>query len=189
MKKYLSALALLMIVILAACGGETAPETTPMPEVNEPVTPAPEETNNDLVEDNSSNEPSTPDSNNDDASDPYDDPIIPSDGSEEEGYGSGGTSGGSNDNSSDDESDEENGMLRLTLSQLSQYDGIDGRRAFIAVDGLIYEVTNSSHWRNGTHIHNSNARAGRDLSILINSSPHGRGVLGNVPVVGTLINE
>lgn len=181
MKRYLSALALLMIFTLAACGGETPPETAPVPEVNEPVIPAPEETNNDPVEDNTSNEPSTPDSNNDDASDPYDDPIIPSDGSEEEGYGSGGTT--------DNSSDEEDGMLRLTLSQLSQYDGIDGRRAFIAVDGLIYEVTNSSHWRNGTHIHNSNARAGRDLSVIIGSAWHGRSVLANIPVVGTLIDE
>lgn len=191
MKRYLSALALLMIFTLAACGGETAPETTPMPEVNEPVTPAPEETNNDPVEDTTPNQPSTPDSNNNDTSDPYDDPIIPSDGSEEEGYGSGGTSGGSNDNSSDDESDEEDdGMLRLTLSQLSQYDGKSGRRGFIAVGGIVYEVTNSSRWRNGIHNGDSSIAAGNDLTRLIDSiSPHGRGVLANLPVVGTLIDE
>lgn len=185
MKRYLSALALLMIFTLAACGGETPPETAPVPEVNEPVIPAPEETNNDPVEDNTSNEPSTPDSNNDDASDPYDDPIIPSDGSEEEGYGSGGTT----DNSSD-ESDEEDGMLRLTLSQLSQYDGKSGRRGFIAVGGIIYEVTNSPRWRNGIHNGNASIAAGNDLTRLIDSiSPHGRRVLENIPVVGTLIDE
>jgi predicted heme/steroid binding protein len=188
MKKYSIALALLMIFTLAACGGETSPETAPVPEINDPVVSAPEETNNDPVQDNTTND-SPSDSMNNDSSDPYDDPILPSDGSEEEGYGSGGTTEPEAPKEDEIETDE-NGQLLLTLSQLSQFDGKDGRRAFIAVSGVVYEVTNSPRWRNGIHNGDSRIAAGNDLTSQIDSiSPHGRRVLDNIPRVGRIVEE
>ena len=35
-----------------------------------------------------------------------------------------------------------NGTLELTLDQLKQYDGKNGNPAYVAVDGVIYDMTN-----------------------------------------------
>lgn len=185
MKKYLSVLSLILILSLAACAEDTPTESVPMPTPNESSgvedqTVDPNENEGDLTP------PSTdPDATTDD---PYDDPILPSDGSEEDGYGSGESSEPS---APEDELDtDENGQLLMTLDQLSQFDGKDGRRAFIAVSGIVYEVTNSPRWRNG--IHNGDARiaAGNDLTSQIDAiSPHGRRVLDNIPRVGRIIEE
>ena len=41
--------------------------------------------------------------------------------------------------------------LVLTLDELAQYDGQNGNPAYIAVDGVIYDVTNVSQWNGGAH--------------------------------------
>ena len=77
------------------------------------------------------------------------------------------------------------GTLELTLDQLKQYDGKNGNPAYIAVDGVLYDVTNVSQWKNGGH---EGYSAGNDLTDAIkNSSPHGTSKLKGVPVVGKLI--
>ncbi len=78
-----------------------------------------------------------------------------------------------------------NGTLELTLDQLKQFNGKDGNPAYIAVDGIIYDVTNERKWSNGTH---EGYGAGKDLTDAIkNKSPHGTKILNGVPVVGKLI--
>jgi len=78
-----------------------------------------------------------------------------------------------------------NGTLELTLDQLKQYNGKDGNPAYIAVDGVIYDVTNDRHWKSGTH---EGYSAGKDLTDAIKGkSPHGTSVLEGVPVVGKLV--
>ena len=72
----------------------------------------------------------------------------------------------------------------FTLEELSEYDGKDGSPAYVAVDGVVYDVSDSNRWRNGEH---NNNQAGNDLTeAIIESSPHGTGVLERMPVVGTL---
>lgn len=74
----------------------------------------------------------------------------------------------------------------FTIDKLSKYDGKDGNPAYIAVDGVVYDVSNSSRWRNGEH---NGYQAGNDLTDEIESiSPHGTRVLNRMPVVGTLEN-
>jgi predicted heme/steroid binding protein len=78
-----------------------------------------------------------------------------------------------------------NGTLALTLEQLKQFNGKDGNPAYIAVDGVLYDVTNDRHWSNGTH---EGYSAGKDLTDAIKGkSPHGTSVLDGLPVVGKLI--
>lgn len=78
-----------------------------------------------------------------------------------------------------------NGTLELTLEQLAQYNGKNGNPAYIAVDGVIYDVTNNHHWTTGTH---EGYSAGTDLTdAIMGKSPHGISVLGDVSVVGKLI--
>lgn len=78
-----------------------------------------------------------------------------------------------------------NGTLALTLEQLKQYDGKDGNPAYIAVDGVLYDVSNDNNWKNGSH---KGYTAGRDLTdAILGKSPHGTSVLDSVPVVGKLV--
>lgn len=76
--------------------------------------------------------------------------------------------------------------LELTLEELAKYDGKDGRPAYVAVDGVIYDFSDSSRWKNGEH---NGFEAGRDLTEFIkNESPHGVSVLERMEVVGKLID-
>jgi predicted heme/steroid binding protein len=78
-------------------------------------------------------------------------------------------------------------MIELTIEELSQFDGQGGNKAYVAVDGVIYDVTDVPQWQGGSH--NGNA-AGQDISDQIaNLSPHGKRVLSNLKIVGNLIGE
>ena len=77
--------------------------------------------------------------------------------------------------------------LELTLEELAKFNGKDGARAYVAVDGIIYDMTDSDMWKNGDH---NGFEAGKDLTDAIkNQSPHGVGNLTRVPVVGRLVTE
>lgn len=84
------------------------------------------------------------------------------------------------------ESSSQNAGLTLTLEELRKYDGRNGNPAYVAVDGVIYDVTNVSHWRGGYH---NGFYAGKDLTSEIRIiSPHGVPRLSGVPVVGRLVD-
>ncbi|MBN1778351.1 MAG: hypothetical protein JW811_09540 [Clostridiales bacterium] len=72
----------------------------------------------------------------------------------------------------------------MTLAELSQYDGTNGNPAYIAVDGVIYDVSDVPQWRSGRH---NGFTAGKDLTEEIkNISPHGVSKLTGLPIVGKL---
>lgn len=71
----------------------------------------------------------------------------------------------------------------FTLDELKNYDGKEGRKAYIAVDGIVYDVTNVAAWQGGTH-HGNNA--GNDVSDRIVKAPHGKSILEKLEVVGKL---
>lgn len=72
-----------------------------------------------------------------------------------------------------------------TLDDLSQYDGRDGRPAYVAYKGTIYDVTKSKLWKNGSHVMKHSA--GRDLTGLLETAPHGEDKVLAMPVVGQLL--
>ncbi len=76
----------------------------------------------------------------------------------------------------------------LTLEKLSQFDGKEGRQAYVAVDGVVYDVSASAKWAGGAHSTcNLGAMAGQDLSETITKAPANmRSLLEKMPVVGTL---
>ena len=77
--------------------------------------------------------------------------------------------------------------LSLTLGELAQYDGLEGRKAYIAVDGVIYDVTEIPQWKEGLHM--GRFQAGQDYSEEIRSeSPHGTKMLDRAPEIGVLID-
>ena len=72
----------------------------------------------------------------------------------------------------------------FNLEELSQYDGSDGRPAYVAVNGIVYDVSLESAWGGGTHF---SLYAGKDLTAQFNVC-HGGSieVLKNLPQVGLL---
>lgn len=71
----------------------------------------------------------------------------------------------------------------FTAEELSQFDGKNGNPAYVAIDGTVYDVSGVEPWQGGEHHGNL---AGRDQSAAILKSPHGKGVLAKLPVVGKL---
>jgi len=70
---------------------------------------------------------------------------------------------------------------------LADCDGSAGKRACVAVDGVVYDVGASRLWKGGLHM--KRHRAGRDLSADIAAAPHGREVLEKVTRVGTMKDQ
>jgi len=75
--------------------------------------------------------------------------------------------------------------IDLTLAELAKFNGKDGKLAYIAVDGIIYDVSNVSPWKNGQH---HGYEAGKDLTVEIKTkSPHGISKLSEAVKIGKLI--
>jgi len=72
----------------------------------------------------------------------------------------------------------------MTLQELAHFDGQEGRPAYVAVNGNIYDVSASPYWVAGDH---QNAhRAGQDLTEELKSAPHVRAVIDRFPIVDQL---
>jgi predicted heme/steroid binding protein len=70
----------------------------------------------------------------------------------------------------------------FTLAQLSQYTGAGGTTAYVAVNGVVYDVTNA--FTNGTH--RGIQLGGTDATTIFASSPHSQSLLDSLPIVGSL---
>ncbi len=82
---------------------------------------------------------------------------------------------------------ERDGLI-LTVDELARYDGLEGRKAYIAVDGIVYDVTDIRQWEGG--LHQGRFQAGKDYSEEIRTeSPHGTGMLARAVKVGILLDE
>lgn len=78
----------------------------------------------------------------------------------------------------------EEDLPTFTLEELAEFDGKDGARAYVAVQGVIYDVTDLPRWEGGTH---NGYDAGQDLTdIILNKSPHGLSTLERAIKVGVL---
>jgi len=76
----------------------------------------------------------------------------------------------------------------FTVAELAQYNGQNGQPAYVAVDGVVYDVSGSALWAGGVHSRcPEGATAGRDLSEVIKDAPPDMlEMLKTFPVVGTL---
>lgn len=71
----------------------------------------------------------------------------------------------------------------FTVSELANYNGQNGQRAYVAVDGIVYDVTNNPSWAGGNH---RGVQAGQDVSSMIPASHRADMRFEANPVVGTL---
>lgn len=72
----------------------------------------------------------------------------------------------------------------MKLEELKQYDGKDGRPAYVVYKGDIYDVTGSKLWKNGSHVNRH--FAGEDLSHQMSVAPHSEDVMSRFEKVGKL---
>ncbi|MCD6187810.1 MAG: hypothetical protein J7K09_06540 [Desulfuromusa sp.] len=72
----------------------------------------------------------------------------------------------------------------MTIEELARFDGGDGRAAYVAVSGVIYDVSTSQRWQGGQH--EGRHQAGQDLTEELKSAPHLRTVIERFPVVGKI---
>ena len=75
---------------------------------------------------------------------------------------------------------------KFTLEELKQYDGKDGRQAYIAYKGKVYDVTDDYLWIDGDH--QGEHAAGKDSTGQMAQAPHGEETLERVRLVGILVS-
>jgi predicted heme/steroid binding protein len=81
----------------------------------------------------------------------------------------------------------ESSERKFTLEELKQFDGRDGRPAYVALNGKVYDVTDSFLWAGGDH--QGQHEAGKDMTSEIQFAPHGEEVLERVKQVGVLVSS
>lgn len=79
------------------------------------------------------------------------------------------------------------GEKQFTVSELGRYDGKDGRPAYIAFKGKVYDATHSRLWKGGKH--GAGHLAGTDLTAALANAPHGEDVLARLPILGFLAKK
>lgn len=79
-----------------------------------------------------------------------------------------------------------NAEKKFTLEELKQYDGKDGRPAYFAYKGKVYDATESLLWMEGEH--QAQHMAGKDLTEEMSTAPHGEEILERVKPVGVLVS-
>lgn len=78
-------------------------------------------------------------------------------------------------------------MLEISLEELAEYNGKDGKPIYVAYGGKVYDVSRSKLWKTGTHMRRH--RSGADLTVDIGGAPHGAEVLDQFPQVGVVKSE
>ena len=74
--------------------------------------------------------------------------------------------------------------MELSLEELAQKDGKEGRPVYIAYEGKIYDVSQSKSLENRSHM--KRHPSGKDLTTDIGGAPHGPEVLERYPQVGII---
>ncbi|MBF0505341.1 MAG: CopD family protein [Nitrospirae bacterium] len=72
-----------------------------------------------------------------------------------------------------------------TPDELAAFDGKEGRPAYVAYKGVVYDLTQSRLWKGGSHLRKHNA--GQDMTDLLKTAPHGEEKVLAMPVAGNLL--
>lgn len=72
----------------------------------------------------------------------------------------------------------------FTLDELAKFDGLNSNPSYVAYDGVVYDVSAFSEWRDGKHY--KGTKAGTDLTAQFKQAPHGTNVLDQAVRMGVL---
>lgn len=77
-----------------------------------------------------------------------------------------------------------NEFINLSREEVKMYDGKAGRPAYIIVDGIVYDVTESEEWKYGRYL---GARAGEDYTNLFkNGKEESMPILSSFKIIGVI---
>ena len=71
----------------------------------------------------------------------------------------------------------------FTSDELSRYNGRNGNPAYVAVNGIVYDITNNAAWGGATHF---GLAAGTDVTSQFASCHAGQPILSKLKVVGKM---
>jgi predicted heme/steroid binding protein len=74
---------------------------------------------------------------------------------------------------------------KITQQELEENNGKNGKPAYIAYKGKVYDVTQSSFWLDGDHL--GMHQAGKDLTEELEMAPHSEETFQRVKLVGELV--
>ncbi len=74
---------------------------------------------------------------------------------------------------------------KVTIQELEENNGKNGKPAYIAYKGKVYDVSESSFWVDGDHLGMHNA--GKDLTEELEMAPHREETFQKVKLVGELV--
>jgi len=69
-------------------------------------------------------------------------------------------------------------LPHMSAAQLKANDGKKGHKAYVALNGKVYDVSKVDEWKDGKHY--KGMVAGTDLSSNIHLSPHGAGIVNDL---------
>ncbi|MFW5986547.1 MAG: cytochrome b5 domain-containing protein [Halanaerobiales bacterium] len=69
----------------------------------------------------------------------------------------------------------------FTADELAKYYGKDGEKGYVAVNGIVYDITEI--WKDGSH---AGHEAGNDITEAAYEAPHGLKPLAKAPIVGIM---
>lgn len=72
----------------------------------------------------------------------------------------------------------------FTPQELAGFDGTDGKPTYVAVKGVVYDISASRLWKAGKHMNRHHA--GTDMGLELSVAPHPETVLERFPRVGVL---
>ena len=72
---------------------------------------------------------------------------------------------------------------KFTITELSQFDGKDGKPAYVGYKGKVYDVTESFQWIDGEHLGHM---AGQNLTDEMDVAPHSEEVMERMKAVGVI---
>ncbi len=74
---------------------------------------------------------------------------------------------------------------KFTAKELEKYTGKNGKPAYVAYKGKVYDFSSSGLWSGGEHM--DMHHAGEGITEELPLAPHGEEVLERVKLVGTLV--
>ena len=74
---------------------------------------------------------------------------------------------------------------KFTLKELEEFNGKNGKPAYIGYQGKVYDVSDSTFWVDGEHM--GTHWAGKDLTQDLELAPHKDETLLSMKVVGVLV--
>jgi len=73
---------------------------------------------------------------------------------------------------------------KFTIQELSGFNGKNGKPAYVAYKGKVYDVTDSNLWTDGDHLGHA---AGEDLTEAMDTAPHSEDIMEKTKPIGVLV--